>query len=827
MAQANSKPERKCEFCDKRGLPLLLGRYAIAPQGSGAPEATGLSVPLTGKAAQYTRRLLRKGWLYVYDEKRDRWECWYVTPDGYCFKVDETPGKPLVLPTKPFNCPDVGHREVASCITVPDPANATNVWLAFSDVRWTAAVKEKHDRADYRKRHMRMIDVKAILSGALPAFCKPIAEVATAVAEYALPADKGKKAFAWGPFPFNARADQAASLVKKCDQLRPKKGVIVFLEDPVGITRELAALAHERLQAFVDDIKTDKDRARKLAVSSAIAQLAAAVRTQAELTEIEEAERLAWNAEHGINSVLPDAPTVPDPELAARLRNITAADLKRVSDGAWRRYDEKYSEKARADWQGTFDNALETHTESMIQPLGDAHAKWMESEAMAAMMECNYDPKDIRTGAVYTQTTLACVEGTAGLKSCYDLYQKWVDVEKEFNAKNIIMRALIFNNEEVAEAAKEATELDKRSLPWDNVYGPYKIAVEKIGKGHADQAAKLMVELAGPIAKTLGTMLDGPAKVIIGVMSLHAGKGWARVELFDSRKNFRKYVLEQVIQASDKELNRKKVKVAVDREIRRLEIHGEKMTGKRGAKWIVLLDREGIQGLPAGDISKQKEWLKGYMQTVNQLNETRFNRFRSIVNTDVRMGVVSGILQIAALTKLYEDEGRSLAADKNEARWRLGAGVLAISGSILEISGAATSKLPRFTEIPAEGLLRVSKSEVLALSGRVLGALGGVIMAGWDLWKAYDEGVNKKNWGIGALFLGSAALGGLAALGFFLVWNPLTMVILVAALVILTLFLEKYKDNKIQTWLEQCIFGKGKRYDDAKMEMDEFALALK
>lgn len=819
-----------CEFCDKNGLPLLTGRYAIATQDGGAPKASGPSIDLKGKSAQYTIRLVRKGYVYLYDEARDRWECWYVTPDGYYFKLDETPGKPPAMPTKPFNCKVEGHAEVASCLTVRDPKHATNVWLGFSDVRWTDEVRKKHQSAAYRKRHMRVIDVQAAMKGSLPEFCKKIGDVGKVVAEYAMPADKAMKAFRWGPFQLNWRADRAAKLVEKCDQLRPKQGLIVVLEDPVGIARELAVLAQERLQSYVDDTKVDKARARKLAVSSAISQLASAVRTQAELEEIAAAESLAQDAENGVDPLgmdLPGVPVDPNPELAARLRNVTAADLERAGERAWARYAEKYSEKERSDWQKAFDKALEDYTQSMIQPLGDAHAKWMESEAMAAMMECNYDPKDIRTGATYTETALACVTGTAGLKSCYDLYHKWVSVDGEFNPKNIILRALIFNNDEIGKAVKEATELDKRSLPWDNVYGPYKIAIEKIGKGHADQVAKLLVELTGPIAKTLGAMFDGPAKVIIGIMSLHAGKGWARITIDDSRKNFRKYVLDQVIQASDKELNRKQVKAAVDREIRRLEIHGEKTEGKKGAKWIVLLDEEGIAGLPKDDIGKQKDWLKGRMRTVDDLNEIRFSRFRSLVNTDVRMGVVSGILQIAALTKLYADEQNALAADKNEARWRMGAGVLAVGGSVLEIAGAATSKLPRFTEVPTQGLWRLSASESLALGGRVLGAVGGLIMAVWDARKAYDEGINKKNWGVGALYLGSAVLGGIAAIGFFMVWNPLLMIVLVAALVIVTLILEKVKDNKLQTWLEQCVFGKGQRYGDAKLEMDEFALALK
>ena len=79
--------EPKCAFCDKVGLLLMPARYAIAPLAMGLPS---ISAPMkvediaqsVGKgkkqdvtlhgSAQYTARLLRSGYLYVYDEKRDR-----------------------------------------------------------------------------------------------------------------------------------------------------------------------------------------------------------------------------------------------------------------------------------------------------------------------------------------------------------------------------------------------------------------------------------------------------------------------------------------------------------------------------------------------------------------------------------------------------------------------------------------------------------------------------------------------------------------------------------------------------------------------------------
>jgi hypothetical protein len=92
--------EPGCEFCDKRGLPLLIARYALAPAAAGAPKTrvfdTGSSKPLLApdpKLAHYTRRLLRPGYLYVYDEKRQRWQGYFVNQDAYLMQFD--PSKPM------------------------------------------------------------------------------------------------------------------------------------------------------------------------------------------------------------------------------------------------------------------------------------------------------------------------------------------------------------------------------------------------------------------------------------------------------------------------------------------------------------------------------------------------------------------------------------------------------------------------------------------------------------------------------------------------------------------------------------------------------------
>jgi hypothetical protein len=49
----------KCEYCDKRGLPLLLVRRGVAAANTGAPLASQLPIALPAGAAHNTRRQIR------------------------------------------------------------------------------------------------------------------------------------------------------------------------------------------------------------------------------------------------------------------------------------------------------------------------------------------------------------------------------------------------------------------------------------------------------------------------------------------------------------------------------------------------------------------------------------------------------------------------------------------------------------------------------------------------------------------------------------------------------------------------------------------------
>ena len=649
-----------CEACSKRGLPIYPVRYAIAPDNANAPALSGAfkTPPIAlGADATYTARLLRPGYLYMYDEARKRWEGYIVTESGYY--VPFPVGRPDAIASteKPLEpCARDSRQEVAAFISISSPKQATAVWLGFSDVMWTAAVLQKHEDAVWRARHMRKIDVAACLGGGSGDHIKPIAQLESSVAEHGS-ATRGQ-VFSFSRFGYLAtRTEKTQALIDGANNMYENKGVIVALDDPPGVQQELSDLASARLQFFMDgEGGRAPDRARKAMVSSAIVQLRGAIENQAELEALRLATQMANQARSDMGAALlfESVRNVTD-----AIEKVTPAQLDRAKADAWEKYPRKYNEPERAAWQAQYDEALEAFSKSKLEGLAKAHVAWMKSEAMVAYMACNFDTKDAASGAGYSATIYACTRGTAGMQPCFDAYVHALSANTVPDETSIVMNALIFNQEQLKEAARSATEIDARDVPWDTVYGVYAAAVIKMGEGNASQVTQLIHELSGPLAKVVSKMIDGPAKLVIGVLSLHAGAPWIKVELKGSRKDFRRLLVKRIVDLNG-ELNPRQIKMAVDQEMMRLAIRGEVTEGRRGAKWITLLDARQIKGLPAeGTVRAQGQWLRGRMQTPEQLydleTKAKFGAWRNLINTNVRLGTVSGILQVASLTKLVSD----------------------------------------------------------------------------------------------------------------------------------------------------------------------------
>ena len=187
----------ECWMCHKQaGLPILLTRYAVASakpvttaelygkneedeprvvvwddaapklgpscKGEDKPghEAVGL-----GDGARYTLRLLRPGYVYVYNPKDPDemvWRGYEVTDQQYLEEFAVFSKRPLGRKEsgqKLAPCNPDKNEMIARCITIPGAEDAGIVWIGFSDTKWTEHLLKQNENESFRNRHMRRLDV--------------------------------------------------------------------------------------------------------------------------------------------------------------------------------------------------------------------------------------------------------------------------------------------------------------------------------------------------------------------------------------------------------------------------------------------------------------------------------------------------------------------------------------------------------------------------------------------------------------------------------------------------------------------------------------------
>ncbi|MBP4049142.1 hypothetical protein J9978_06465 [Chromobacterium violaceum] len=817
-----------CEYCDKRGVPIFPARYAIALPNANAPAVTNKpAVALPDASSQYTLRTLRSGYLYVYDEARKRWDDYFVTEDGYFFKTNtQAKGQPLVLPKKPFSCPDEGHRAIASCITIPDAKRATKVWLAFSDGQWTEAVRKRHESADYRKKHMRCVDVKAYSASIDAKHCLPIKDAGSKIAEYALDKAALGKAVGFSPIPLASRKGRAERLVAEAEKLAPGKGFIVAISDPVGIAAELSALMIHHASAFANK----KENKHPLMASMAISQIKMAVEDQALEAEHQAAEELSndYISQPDLSVLFSSSARKRREAQYDALRTVTPAEAKRAQKLAWDKYRAKFNEPAMQAWQVKFEAESQKFDQTTIQPLAKAYLGWLGGQDIKQSFQCNYDEDCLDSGEAYVHAVEFIISGTQDKKVCLDYFAQ--QLSGEFNPENFLLNATVLNQKSLKDQVKKAVgapSIDPRIFPADAYIGFQGGVAEKIANG-SPNLSRYLVTISAPLIKLFNGISNKVARPLWTVMAMHSRKVFVQVEVTGSKKAFRTRLIKELVKQGGKAMNPREMERAVSAQLRNLQAAGVPLDGTEKKTFTLLLDPKQVRGMPNGlTPSQQAKWLASSIHTPVQLDNIVMGEWRvALSNAKGSIPYVSGLMaaiwQWIALDKLGEDAKTAMSHEAEEASWRLDAGKAAVWGTVLDVAGKGLQKYatiaPKFSK--GLGFFGIAGSFL----GRLGGLLAGAIMAYFDYQNA-KKAFHRKDWGMTVLYGASSFVGALVAAMAFGGWVPFWGWLAIIALIGITLLIELYKDNKIKNWLENGYWGV-RMYKTPEEEQKQLELAL-
>lgn len=849
MSSAPTMCANPCETCAKEGLPLLLTRYALMPSETKAPALSGQlaapeldKVPL-GNTAHYGLRLLRSGYVYVFDEKRSHWDEYFVTSDGYLSKLPPRV-RALKVQAKPateFKCARNGAAPLAGVITIQNPKHAGKVWLSFSDVEWTDAVMQKHMDASHRKLHMQAIVISGGKVAAQP-HTAPIETVGQVVPEFKLNADLAGKQFgAWSPHAYNSRQPSLSAFTAAVKTVRPDGGAaIVAIHDPVGLAMEIASLMEVRKVTFMNHESVAKPRF----AASSIASLETSIREQAKLARIADAEQAATQmmSQGGAANMLPSFQRAV--QSAAK---VSAAELQAAASKTWKAYTHDRTGKVRFDqaasqaWLKSYNDGFKAFDTESIAPLAKAHAAWMQHRCMVSHMSCNYDSADKDSGVAFTATIVEMLRHTTDKQPSYDLYLKWLKAG-EFAEENLVMRALGFNQQELIDKLKQAdaAPVDGRAFPSDAVAGAVAAFMEKMPAAANAQLTALLAGLSGPALKYWDDFNAGKVgSKAAAAMAAVSGKQFVRLPVVGNRGQFiQAYMAQMYALDPNLKANANQLQSAISKQVTLLEIEGVKMNSKSKLGWYVMLDKEALAGATAKNLSGQAladELVLAIRtpQDLKKLDMANAVRFRGVAVGGLT--ALSGVLMALNFTKLLSDVEGGMSHDLAEAKTKLTLGKIAVAGFVSEQLGNQLEKLgePRLRNMA--GKLGAMTPRALQLVGRFAGFGVGVILGVWDISKGVDASTQGDHgMAIAYIASGTAAIV-VSSLMFGVAMGALSLGLigwLVLAIGVLfwlgaTLFIETSKDNKLQEWLSRCYFGAGaEKYPDTATHLQQYKLAL-
>lgn len=638
---------------------------------------------------------------------------------------------------------------------------------------------------------------------------------------------------------------------------------MVALDDPTGIAMDLASLMNLRLAEFLerDDIK------RPLAVSTLIGSLEEAIRNNAEQERIRYLQQMAVDNLQAWTSVGWDA-RIPkrsfeqnheqrlrtDPAYRANwerrvaeaersaLDSLTADDLQRVSDSAWRKYRDKLRDGQPRQWQQqVYQQALEQFDTATIVPLSRAHVAWMKSSSLAAYFECNHDSRDPDSGAAYCDTVLMCIQDTQAIAINMDTYVQWL-CAPTVEPDNVLLRALCFNQSTLVTSLSEGTGIsrhDSAKLPWDRLLMGYQAAIGHLPDSAQSAPARLLVALGGPVMRALDNALNrgmGPLVVALGLVGrspvLHTQVRGTLDAAID-------HLVNQMVQANPALGNLDRDRLATRM---RNQSRGRRQTtraqgpGMRGMNDFHIITNQLSLGAVTDGMSPAEKLRSAgaSVMTFDEWERTPYARWRTLSGANIRAGVVGVLLNLWSLKAAAKDLDDSSPKTRQENDWRYTAAIMATVGAVSE---AMHTAIENSRQVGGRLAARINTfwSRALAILGRSLGFAAAVILSFWDgvnSWNAFRRGEA----GMGVLYAFSAisSIGAFAALAGWLGPTVIGLsstgvgIVLAAIAILVGILIMLLQDDKLEAWMRRSYFGTADdRFESQHEEMAELDALLR
>jgi len=608
---------------------------------------------------------------------------------------------------------------------------------------------------------------------------------------------------------------------------------MVALMDPVGITLELNALVLGHVEGF----ERKDDRAWKKATSTAIQGL----------RQILEEEAVAKALAHHQSKRYPTIVGMPfnlEWDEAAGERNelilstLPAEKEEASRTDAWARYSDNYCEADRIEFEAQLQVDLEHFMQATVTPLVQAVANWYWGEPFRQNMLCNHDAEEWDSGLVFTTLVTASLAGLTGHPLIID--QVVADLRGRYSdPNNLTMRALVLNNDRIAERLDEAATPELvlgNPFAWRNVLNAFGHVMDEYDKGLVSgglaRAAGFAHQISGALVRSLGTPLKTGASGaldlsiryrVLGLLGALSGKQILALSTKASEAQMA-HIISEKVALMQPGIDRRALQNKVTRELRQLEMQPgvRKPAGHRNAlqkkvfSWNLMYDADVGKALSIdsrGKLNSNTSLLMS-QDELRRVVAQRHATLPKLASLDVGVGVVGGILDgwnAYMAVQLVDKEGVTRKTGIN-----LTAAAFSLAGAGVELAGVVLSKYPGVQLRLASyggvyGRKLLINLTILKSIAKALGAIGGILTAVFDVmsalevWRSGDIPVFMLRASIGVI-------GGIASIAIFINFMPVG----VGFIVFLTLaglsllgewVINLIRDNEMEKWLSQTPFG--------------------
>ncbi len=769
----------------------------------------------------------------------------------------------------------------AGLLLINDDVDA---WLCFSDALWTPRTMRKAQQDDaFRNRHMRGFDPKgwengwaradhmAVLGEKGTRATAPIQSNRPPVAELAPRMDPKAFWFSKSPFRWSesdwvqeqrletASNGQQVALnrqvrskespdwmtLKELKMIpKPQDGregfqakdvdgwAVLALEDPAGILMDLGSMMQKRYDAWISEAEPacpGKSIGWIMRSSYAIEGIKNALAEQAE-TAVYDGDIVHQDALKAPNPYLPpDMRQVADQSRDETLAHERMTQLNRVTQArstSWDKYTKHYDVEKHGSWVKAFPDRLKTFDREKILPLANLFVSWAESARLKAYFDGVFDSRDAGSGCDFSATLAKCYASTQDKAPVHAHMAKWM--KADLDEKNLLGRACILNQkctvEEITKAAKE--QINVGGLAWDGLIGGFKSGVENALAKTPNALTNWTQATLGPVAEMiLGNMDDHALRPVLIAMCVGSGAPMVTIEETGNREGFLAKLTDHLYSADGNTATWGELKRASDQRMRRLKIRGVRVKGSVKYRYKLLVDPDEVRHLKGLSPGKQTEYLVSLARTEQQAQAIQ--RINIGKNAAV-FGTLSAMVQFANMSSLAKSLEGAMIQENSDLIWRYRAGNVALAGTCIETIGKIMDGVAARGGRYASRFARAA--EVSIWIGERACAAAGLVMAGLDAARSWEE-FTKNNYGLGAAYLISAGATFGAALFFYfaakVAWfGPAGFICAMVAIAV-GLFIEIYKNNKIQDWLDRCCWGKltAERYGNLVLEMRQLDLA--